>query len=294
MPPTIRTTERYAFVCPFGAFRARVVLLAIAVLCASTVQGLPAAQLEAALPDTSVHTPIFGSSDAALFAALFATSVVMVSYDADIRRGVTGFSNGATGAFADGAEQFGRSALWLQASAATFVTGKIVGSERVADVGLHALASLLLSNAVTWGLKRVAGRSRPYVVQGGASELGDGFHDPYAWKLFGGRDDASKRSYPSNHATTAFTLAGVLSEEFGGPVPYIAYPVATAVAWSRVYHDAHWASDVAIGALVGIFSARLVVRLSHRQGGPGERPLLFDTDPIDGSTRIGLRLALGN
>ncbi len=118
------------------------------------------------------------------------------------------------------------------------------------------------------------------------------YRDPYSWKLFGGWEDAGLRSYPSNHATVAFAAATTLSQELGGMVPWFAYPIATAVAWSRVYDDAHWASDVALGALVGIFSSRLVVRYGHRRGGPLERWLLIESDPAERVTRLGLQFPI--
>ena len=45
-----------------------------------------------------------------------------------------------------------------------------------------------------------------------------------------------------------------------GPVMYGG---ATLVGLSRMYHNRHWASDVALGAGVGTFSGLKVVRYSH-------------------------------
>ena len=41
------------------------------------------------------------------------------------------------------------------------------------------------------------------------------------------------------------------------------YGGATLVGLSRMYHNKHWASDVALGAAVGTFSGLKVVRYSH-------------------------------
>ena len=48
--------------------------------------------------------------------------------------------------------------------------------------------------------------------------------------------------------------------EFVAPV---LYGGATLVGLSRMYHNKHWASDVALGAAVGTFSGLKVVRYSH-------------------------------
>ena len=41
------------------------------------------------------------------------------------------------------------------------------------------------------------------------------------------------------------------------------YGGATLVGLSRMYNNAHWASDVALGAAIGTFSGIKVVRYSH-------------------------------
>jgi hypothetical protein len=47
-------------------------------------------------------------------------------------------------------------------------------------------------------------------------------------------------------------------------VPVVAYTVAAGVGLSRMTLDRHWASDVAIGAVVGYVVGRLVVRNHDR------------------------------
>ena len=41
------------------------------------------------------------------------------------------------------------------------------------------------------------------------------------------------------------------------------YGGATLVGLSRMYHNKHWASDVALGALIGTFAGRKVVVAAH-------------------------------
>jgi len=49
----------------------------------------------------------------------------------------------------------------------------------------------------------------------------------------------------------------------------VIYGGATLVGLARMYHDEHWASDVALGAAIGIFTGRRVVRWHHTH--PGNR-----------------------
>ena len=65
-------------------------------------------------------------------------------------------------------------------------------------------------------------------------------------------------SFPSGHATAAFTAATILARTGHGD-PFW-YALATVVAGSRVYVRMHHASDVIAGALVGIALGRAVRR----------------------------------
>lgn len=57
-------------------------------------------------------------------------------------------------------------------------------------------------------------------------------------------------SFPSGHASAAFTAAGVLAQ--GDPLWPLYYGVAIVVASSRVYVRIHHPSDVVVGALMGV------------------------------------------
>ena len=66
-------------------------------------------------------------------------------------------------------------------------------------------------------------------------------------------------SFPSGHASSAFTAAGVLSP--GDPLWPLYYGVAAVVASSRVYVKIHHASDVVAGAALGVGLAALARRV---------------------------------
>ncbi len=65
-------------------------------------------------------------------------------------------------------------------------------------------------------------------------------------------------SFPSGHASSAFTAAGVLSER--DPLAPLYYGVAAVVATSRVYVRIHHASDVVAGVATGVVLGRLARR----------------------------------
>lgn len=66
-------------------------------------------------------------------------------------------------------------------------------------------------------------------------------------------------SFPSGHASAAFTAAGVLSQ--GDPLWPLYYAIAAVVASSRVYVKIHHPSDVVAGAVLGIALAQLAKRV---------------------------------
>lgn len=113
-----------------------------------------------------------------------------------------------------------------------------------------AIASLLASGIITPTLKLVVGRERP-----NESVSSTRFHP------FSGSDN----SFPSGHATQAFAVASVISAHSDQVwVSVTAYTIAGLVGFARIYHNAHWTSDVTAGALIGTFVGRGVVALNKK------------------------------
>ena len=77
------------------------------------------------------------------------------------------------------------------------------------------------------------------------------------------RPNGSEYSFPSGHTSTAFVMATVLFHEFKDTKPAFAYSgfaFATATGVLRVLNNAHWVSDVLVGAGIGIIITDLVYR----------------------------------
>ncbi|MDZ7898076.1 MAG: phosphatase PAP2 family protein [Arcicella sp.] len=72
-------------------------------------------------------------------------------------------------------------------------------------------------------------------------------------------DNSSANSFPSGHTANAFFGAAVLAEEYKDQsiiYPILGYSAATATGVFRILNNRHWASDVLVGAGVGILSAK--------------------------------------
>jgi len=105
---------------------------------------------------------------------------------------------------------------------------------------LDAAVALVPVNLSVEGLKWTVGRVRP-----------DG-------------DSHRKNSaFPSSHAANAFAVATVIAYRWRrATLPFGLFAVA--VAFSRMYLDRHWLSDVTGGALIGVGGALLGVWIVQR------------------------------
>jgi len=148
-----------------------------------------------------------------------------------------------------------------------YAVGRLGRYDRVADLGLHGTEAVLFAQGVTYMLKGVVGRSRPFMTNA---------KDPDDFHLGKGFSSGDWSSFPYGHTSTAFAAAAAVTNESTrwwpnstwvvGPLMYAG---ATAVGLSRMYHNKHWASDVALGAAIATFSGRKVVQYQH--GHPGNR-----------------------
>ena len=127
--------------------------------------------------------------------------------------------------------------------------------------GEAALDSLVTVEALKYSLQR----ERPY--QGTGS----------------GHFFAGGTSFPSEHSAAAWSIAGVISHEYPGPLPKLfAYGLASAVSFSRVRARQHFPSDVLVGSVLGYLISQSVYRRRHDPelgGGAWESAQEFVSDP---------------
>lgn len=76
-------------------------------------------------------------------------------------------------------------------------------------------------------------------------------------------DYPSDYSFPSGHATIAFTAAGILSVFDKKRKKYF-YLIAVLIAFSRVYLGFHYVSDVIMGTVLGILIAQCITHANKK------------------------------
>jgi membrane-associated phospholipid phosphatase len=234
-----------------------------------TLVGVLAAPATAVAQATSVsqprRVPLFTRDDAYLGGLVLVSTVALWPLDSKIAEALQKPNRQANRLF----QNLSRDVRVIAVPGAViigtsmYVAGRLAHSPWMADVGLHGEEALLAGDIVTTAIKWTAGRGRPFA---------EGDTNPHDFELLRGlRKGRDFSSFPSGHALAAFSAAAAVTNEMAhwwkqgewyvGPVLYAG---ATAVAVSRLYNNQHWASDVIMGAGIGIFAGNKIVRYNHR------------------------------
>lgn len=80
------------------------------------------------------------------------------------------------------------------------------------------------------------------------------------------RSTAGAYSFYSNHSSNMFTFA-VYTAQFIPGSAFVVYPIATAVAYSRVYNGVHYPSDILAGGLMGSLLGYIFSKLFSKLAG---------------------------
>jgi membrane-associated phospholipid phosphatase len=148
-----------------------------------------------------------------------------------------------------------KGAHWLTISIVTLAVSQILtwwqGERPWLDTMWNASAAFLLAlaagSAVLHTLKLLAGRRRP------RDELE---HDLYGFRPL--HFDTQHDSFPSGHAMTIFCVAVIASGLFPD-LWALWFMAALYLALTRAFLNAHFFSDVFIGAGIGLLAAREIV-----------------------------------
>jgi membrane-associated phospholipid phosphatase len=75
---------------------------------------------------------------------------------------------------------------------------------------------------------------------------------------------AGGTSFPSEHVTAAWAIAGVIAHEYPGTFPkLVSYGLASAVSFARIHGRQHFPSDVLVGSVLGYLIAQSVYSRHH-------------------------------
>ena len=138
-----------------------------------------------------------------------------------------------------GGDKYGNLTWQLPLAVGWWTTSHFMGSSRGADAGRDLVRAQISATSWVYALKFAFDRDRP---------------------------NGDPRSFPSGHSTATFATAMVLQGHYGWKVGVPFFAAATYTAVSRITVNKHWASDVTMGAFVGMASARTVtLHIRNRQ-----------------------------
>jgi len=141
----------------------------------------------------------------------------------------------------------------------------IKGKNNFGNRSALAAKSIILSHFITYRLKVWVGATRP---------------------------NLEAHSFPSGHTSTAFTFAHFMHREYGELSPWYsvgAYTTAAATGLMRMAKNAHWFSDVLMGAGIGILSTEFVY-LTHQYKWDNRHLRRLDIFPFGNGIQRGLTL----
>ena len=139
----------------------------------------------------------------------------------------------------------------IGAGGGAYILGHLTHNDHMAETGMLAAEAAIGATGVAYALKVATERQRPYIAQ---------THGEF----FSGLPSSSTLSFPSEHSTIAWSIAGVIAHEYPGPLTkFGAYGLASTIMLTRVTAHQHFASDVLIGSALGWFFAHEVYRAHH-------------------------------
>jgi membrane-associated phospholipid phosphatase len=183
------------------------------------------------------------------FLGATAALIALDPHDAPPFRNSTAF-NGFNNAFTGNVTAYGT----LAVPVALYATSFAIKDLKMRNTALLAAEAVGDSEILATVLKDATKRVRPAAVVAGQSYSDTWFESQGSFLRGHG-------SFPSGHAIAAFSVATVAARRYRNRkwVPYAAYGLAGAVAFSRLTLSAHFVSDVFAGGVLGYSISRFVV-----------------------------------
>jgi hypothetical protein len=137
---------------------------------------------------------------------------------------------------------------------AVYLTGLFTKNEKLRRTGVLLLSSATATGFFQQLVKSGVGRARPQ------TGLGKNHFRPF------GSDGSGFRSFPSGHSVLTFTNAHVIAKQFENKwIKAGIYTIGVIPGLTRIYADAHWASDVFVSWAMSYFMVEAIDRYLDRK-----------------------------
>ena len=261
------------------ASRPRAALLAM-LLVANAVAG-PALAASSSADSTAAapihHEPVFGLDDLGVVLFTGVSLAILGKGDVERSQNVSSNRSSTKDDLSPFGEHFGNPVYSLPLLGVAYLAGHLGHKPGLSASALRITGGMVTAAGLGVGAKFVFGRWRPYESPDDAGRF-----DPFS----------SHSSFPSGHTTVAFSLAAGLDRETHAAwVPCVVYPAAAITAWSRVYEQKHWPTDVVAGAVLGIWASGKFDRLLRQSHGDRvSLEFMPMADPSTGALALGASL----
>jgi membrane-associated phospholipid phosphatase len=136
-----------------------------------------------------------------------------------------------------------------------YLGGLIFNRKKEKDTAWYLLEAVMFTQGITQVIKYSVGRARPFEDKGA-----------YHFEGFRTHPSSYSLSFPSGHASTAFSLASVIAEQYDNRlIDWAAYDLAFLAAWARVNDNVHFTSDVFFGGILGTWVGKTIVKLNKNK-----------------------------
>lgn len=219
--------------------------------------------------------------DWTVFGGVAAATILSFIYDEDVYRWVNdNFSRKQAASFSQYSDVFGEELFIVPSIAATYVISAINKDCRLRNMSLAALQSFVFAEVASAGIKVLTCRVRPDSPSPTSVPNSQQWEGPFA--------TFESTSFASGHSMRAFALATTVAGFYPEKtwVGIVSYSLATLTSVGRVISSEHWSSDVIVGAALGYFIGRGVVKFNEKIGNIAS----VDIQPI--ATNYGLGIAV--
>ena len=238
--------------------------------------------------------------DWTVFAGVATATTFAFVYDDEIYDFVNStFTNSQSNTISQYTDIFGEELFIVPSIALTYAVGAIDKNPRLKNLSLATLQSFIFAEVASAGIKVLTCRERPQIqspnpvpesrsrpqIQSPASVPAP---ESRSQEWLGPFATFESTSFVSGHATRAFALATTIAGFYPERkwVGVVSYSLATATSLGRVISKEHWTSDVIVGAALGYFIGRGVVKFNEKIGNINT----FKIEPI--ATNYGFGIAV--
>ena len=199
--------------------------------------------------------------DWTVFGGIATTTTLAFVYDDEIFNYIDKtFTNSQSNTISQYSDIYGEELFIVPSIALTYGIGVIAKDTRLKNMSLATLQSFIFAEVASAGIKVLTCRERPDANSQQPTANSQSWLGPFA--------TFESTSFVSGHSTRAFALATTVAGFYPEKkwVGIVSYSLATMTSVGRVISKEHWTSDVIVGAALGYFIGRGVVKFNEKIG----------------------------